>query len=230
MATAGLFLAGTDTDVGKTHVAAAILRTLRSAGSRVAAYTPVSSGFASVADERSDAWILWDAAGRQGDPRDVCPQSFAAAIAPPSSARAEGRRVDEQLMRSGFDACRSTGDVVVVEAAGGLFSPLADETLGIDLAREFSLPLVVVDAARLGAIGRTLGIIRAARAEGLRTAAVVLSHTTPPGADDGPTAPRMIAREAAAEIARRAGLPVSILDHGAQQMPPGIDWLALATG
>jgi hypothetical protein len=77
----------------------------------------------------------------------------------------------------------------------------------------------VVDAARLGAIGRTLGIIRAARAEGLRPAAVVLSHTTPPGADDGPAAPRMIAREAAAEIARRAGLPVSILDHGAQQMP-----------
>lgn len=187
MATTGLFLAGTDTDVGKTHVAAAILRTLGSAGSRVAAYKPVSSGFASVADERSDAWILWDAAGRQGDPRDVCPQSFAAAIAPPSSAGPRAR-VDEELLRSGFDACRSTGDVVVVEAAGGLFSPLADETLGIDLAREFSLPLVVVDAARLGAIGRTLGIIRAARAEGLRTAAVVLSHTTPPGADDGPTA------------------------------------------
>jgi dethiobiotin synthetase len=230
MATTGLFLAGTDTDVGKTHVAAAILRSLRSAGSRVAAYKPVLSGFASVADERSDAWILWDAAGRRGDPRDVCPQSFAAAIAPPSSARAEGRRVDEQLLRSGFDARRSTGDVVVVEAAGGLFSPLADETLGIDLAREFSLPLVVVDAARLGAIGRTLGIVRAARAEGLRPAAVVLSHTTPPGAADGPTAPRMIAHEAAAEIARRAGLPVSILDHGAQQMPPGIDWLALAIG
>jgi dethiobiotin synthetase len=183
-----------------------------------------------VADEQSDAWILWDAAGRRGDPRDVCPQSFAAAIAPPSSARAEGRRVDEQLLRSGFDARRSTGDVVVVEAAGGLFSPLADETLGIDLAREFSLPLVVVDAARLGAIGRTLGIVRAARAEGLRPAAVVLSHTTPPGADDGPAAPRIIAREAVAEIARRSGLPVSILDHGAQQMPPGIDWLALATG
>ncbi len=230
MATKGLFLAGTDTDVGKTHVAAAILRSLRLAGSRVAAYKPVLSGFASVTDESSDAWILWDAAGRRGDPRDVCPQSFAAAIAPPSSARAEGRRVDEQLLRSGFDARRSTGDVVVVEAAGGLFSPLADETLGIDLAREFSLPLVVVDAARLGAIGRTLGIVRAARAEGLRPAAVVLSHTTPPGADDGPVAPRMIAHEAAAEIARRAGLPVSILDHGAQQMPPEIDWLALATG
>jgi dethiobiotin synthetase len=230
MVATGLFLAGTDTDVGKTRVAAAILRTLRSAGSLVAAYKPVASGFASVDDERSDAWVLWDAAGRRATPQDVCPQSFAAAIAPPSSARAEGRHVDERLLRSGFLTRLTAGDVVVVEAAGGLFSPLADETLGIDLAREFSLPLVVVDAARLGAIGRTLGIIRAARAEGLRLAAVVLSHTTPPGDDDGPASPRSIACEAAAEIGRRTGVPVSILDHDAERMPPGIDWLALATG
>lgn len=230
MAAAGLFLAGTDTDVGKTRVAAAILRTLRSAGSIVAAYKPVASGFASVDDERSDAWVLWDAAGRRGTPQDVCPQSFSAAIAPPSSARAEGRHVDERLLRSGFVTRLTAGDVVVVEAAGGLFSPIADETLGIDLARDFSLPLVVVDAARLGAIGRTLGIVRAARAEGLRLAAVVLSHTTPPGDDDGPASPRTIAREAAAEIARRTGVRVTILDHGAERMPPDIDWLALATG
>lgn len=226
----GVFLAGTDTDVGKTRVGAAIIRTLCAAGRVVAAYKPVASGFATVADERSDAWILWDAAGRRGDLQDVCPQSFAAAIAPAASARAAGLRVDERLLRSGYAARRSAGDVVVVEAAGGLFSPLSDETLGADLAREFALPLVVVDAARLGAIGRSLAVIRAARAEGLHPAAVVLSHTTPPGEAVGPIAPRTIAREAAAEIARWSGLPVSILDHGAAVMPPEIDWLSLATG
>jgi dethiobiotin synthetase len=119
---------------------------------------------------------------------------------------------------------------VVVEAAGGLFSPLTSATLGVDLAKEFSLPLVLVDAARLGAIGRTLALVRAARAEDLPVAAVVLSHTTPPGADNGPAAPRTIACEAAAEIVRRTGLPVAILDHGADRMPPGIDWLAVARG
>lgn len=227
---AGLFLAGTDTDVGKTWVGAAIIRTLRSAGHVVAAYKPVASGFVSAADERSDGWILWDAAGRRGDPRDVCPQSYAAAIAPAASARAAGCRVDDGLLRSGFAARRAAGDVVVVEAAGGLFSPLSDETLGVDLAREFALPLVVVDAVRLGAIGRSLAVLCAARAEGVRPVAVVLSHTTPPGAETGPAAPRTIAREAAAEIARRSMLPVAVLDHGAASMPPGIDWLALAAG
>jgi len=230
MKSTGLFVAGTDTDVGKTRVAAAILRSLRAAGQRVVPYKPVASGFASADDERSDAWTLWDAAGRPGVPREVCPQSFAAAIAPAASARAEGREVDEGLLRSGFAACRARGDVVVVEAAGGLFSPLTSATLGVDLAKEFSLPLVLVDAARLGAIGRTLAVVRAARAEDLPVAAVVLSHTTPPGADDGPAAPRTIACEAAAEIVRRTGLPVAILDHGADRMPPGIDWLAVARG
>jgi dethiobiotin synthetase len=225
MATAGIFLAGTDTDVGKTWVAAAVLRSLRSAGCHVAAYKPVASGFGSVADERSDAWRLWDAAGRRGEPQEVCPQSFAAAIAPPASARAEGREVDEELLRSGFVDRQSAGEIVVVEGAGGLFS-----TLVVDLAKECALPLVLVDAARLGSIGRSLAAVCAARAEGLRVAAVVLSHTTPPGDDDGPTAPRTIAREAAAEIARRTGLPVVIVDHGAETMPSGIDWRALSRG
>jgi dethiobiotin synthetase len=226
----GLFVAGTDTDAGKTWVAAAIIRTLRAAGHHVAPYKPVASGFASASDERSDAWILWDAAGRAGRPEEVCPQSFAAAIAPASSARLEDRRVDERLLRSGFAARRGAGDLVVVEAAGGLFSPLADETLGVDLAVDFGLPLVVVDAARLGAIGRSLAVVQAARAARVNPCAVVLSHTTPPGADDGPTAPRTIARDAAAEIARRARLPVAILDHGGRIMPPGIDWPARAIG
>jgi beta-phosphoglucomutase-like phosphatase (HAD superfamily) len=141
-----------------------------------------------------------------------------------------GRPCPEDFHTTWFAACRARGDVVVVEAAGGLFSPLTSATLGVDLAKEFSLPLVLVDAARLGAIGRTLALVRAARAEDLPVAAVVLSHTTPPGADDGPAAPRTIACEAAAEIVCRTGLPVAILDHGADRMPPGIDWLAVARG
>jgi len=230
MATPGLFVCGTDTDVGKTAVATAIVRGLRASGRRVGVYKPVASGFASAADDRSDAWRLWDAAGRPLSPDRVCPQSFAAALAPPAAARAEGRRVAEPLLRTGLDEWLRISDLVVVEGAGGLFSPLGETTLGVDLAREFALPLVVVDAARLGAIGRTLATVRAARAEGLRVAAVVLSHTVPACDDDRPAAARTIAREAAAEIALRAGLATAILDHGATIMPGGIDWIAVSVG
>ena len=153
MATPGLFISGTDTDVGKTAVATAIVRALVAGGRRVGVYKPVASGFSSAADERSDAWRLWDAAGRRLAPEKVCPQSFAAPVAPPAAARAEG----------------------------------------------------------------------------LRVAAVVLSHTVPGGDDDEPFADRSIAREAAAEIAARISLPVTILDHGASVMPHGIDWAAVSS-
>jgi len=229
MTTPGLFIAGSDTDVGKTAVATAIIRSLTSSGRRVGVYKPVASGLAWAADERGDAWRLWDAAGRPLTPQQVCPQSFAAAIAPAAAARAEGRHVDERLMRMGLEPWFAISDVVVIEGAGGLFSPISEVTLVADLAREFALPLVVVDAARLGAIGRTLATVRAARAEGLRVAAVVLSHTAPVVEADGPAAARTIAREAAAEIAGRTSLPVTILDHGATMLPTGIDWAAMAS-
>jgi dethiobiotin synthetase len=225
----GLFVVGTDTDVGKTAVATAIVRGLRAAGHRVGPYKPVASGIASPADDRGDPWRLWDAAGRPLTLEQVCPQSFAAAVAPPAAARAEGRAVDERLLRRGLDAWTDTSDVVVVEGAGGLFSPVGPATLVVDLARDFGWPIVLVDAARLGAIGRSLATIRAARAERLRVAAVVLSHTVPPGIDDGPASLAAIAREAMAELAARTGLPVAALDHGATRLPSGIDWLALAS-
>jgi len=216
-----LFISGTDTDVGKTVVSALVRR--------VGVYKPVASGLARAADERGDPWRLWDAAGRPLTPERVCPQWFAAAIAPPAAARAEGRCVDERLMRTGLDPWLADSDIVIVEGAGGLFSPLGATTLGADLAREFAFPVVVVDDARLGAIGRSLATVRAARAEGLRVAAVVLSHTMPVANDETPADARTIAREAAAEIAGRTSLPVTILDHGATMLPTGIDWAAMAS-
>lgn len=226
----GLFVAGTDTDVGKTHVAAALARTLVASGRRVGVYKPVASGFVTAADEGSDARMLWEAAGRPRTPEAVCPQTFRAAIAPPASARAEGRRVDRDLLVTGLAPWLDVSDVVLVEGAGGLFSPLADDFLVLDLVRTFDLPTVIVDSARLGAIGRSLATVRAARAEGIAVAAVVLSHAVPPLAAQGPASAVAIALDAAAEIASRTGVPAAILDCGAGCMPAGIDWAGLACG
>ena len=222
----GLFVTGTDTDVGKTAVAVAILHELRAAGRLVGGYKPVASGGAAG----GDAAALWDAAGRPLSLAAVCPQVFSAAIAPHRAARLEGRHVDEQLLRMGFDPWRARGGIVVVEGAGGLFSPLADTTLNVDLVRDLGLPLVVVDAARLGAIGRTLGLVRAARAEGLRVAAVVLSQVAALGGPaDDPTSPAGIARDSRTDLAARLpGVPVGMLAHAAERITPVIDWATLA--
>jgi dethiobiotin synthetase len=103
---------------------------------------------------------------------------------------------------------------VVVEGAGGLFSPLGEQSLNVDLARDLGLPLVIVDAARLGMIGRTLTVVRAARAEGLEVAEVVISHVQPlAGSPDDPTSEAGIVRNGVAELVRRLA-PVPVRELG----------------
>jgi dethiobiotin synthetase len=234
MAGSGLYVTGTDTDVGKTAVAVAIVRGLMrggfQSGLRVGVYKPVASGVPPGAAAGSDIARLWEAAGRPLSMEAVCPQRFEAAISPPRSALAEGRRIDDTLLRSGFDAWRNASDIVIVEGAGGLFSPLGETTLNADLARDLDLPLVVVDAARLGAIGRTLAVVRAARAEGLHVAAVVLSQIEPSGTGhDDPASPQAIAIQSASDLAERLRpVPVTMLAHHATAIEPELDWLTLA--
>ena len=102
----------------------------------------------------------------------------------------------------------------------------------VDLAREFGLPLVVVDAARLGLVGRTLMAVRAARAEGLRVAAVVVSQTGPlRGADDDSAGDAAILRSGLAMLrARLPDVAVGVLPHAATRVEPAIDWRGLAAG
>lgn len=183
----GFFITGTGTGVGKTYVGAALARALRAAGKRVGVYKPVASGCDCRDGElvSPDALALWDAAGRPGDLEQVCPQRFAAPLAPHLAARAEGRRVDPQLLREGIAPWRETSDIVLVEGAGGLMSPLSDDDYNADLAAEFGYPLVVVSANILGTINATLQTLITASTycDGLDVAGIVL-NTPAPLSDD----------------------------------------------
>jgi len=228
---AGLFVAGTDTDVGKTAVAVAIVRQLVRAGLRVGVSKPVASGVdPTTLATVGDAARLWEAAGRPRSIGDVCPQAFPLPISPPRSARAAGRAVDERLIFSGIEAWRDGSDVVVVEGAGGLFSPLGDTLSNADVARRLGMAVVIVDAARLGAIGRSRAVVRAARAESLAVAAVVLSEVEPPAGDPAdPASTRAVGRDSRDDLAAwLAPLPVTILRHGGDDFLPAIDWARLA--
>jgi dethiobiotin synthetase len=160
----GLFVIGTDTEVGKTYVAARVAESLVRAGVRVGVYKPVASGCRLVGDglEAGDAVRLWEAAGRPGDLQAVCPQRFEAAVSPPRAALAAGRHVDEGLLRSGLDYWIERSDFLLVEGAGGLMSPISEESFVADLAYEFGFPLLVVVPNLLGAINQTLQTLIAA--------------------------------------------------------------------
>src|SRR6476620_2762243 len=186
--TRGLFITGTGTGVGKTYIAALIAASLREAGKRVGVYKPVASG-CEMRDGKlisPDAVALWEAAGRPGTLERVCPQLFAAPLAPHLAAQAEGRRVDPILLREGIEFWRATSDIVIVEGAGGLMSPISDDDYNVNLIDEFKYPLLVVSANELGTINHTLLTLIVARSyleDGLNAAGVVLNSPRPATGD-----------------------------------------------
>ena len=110
-----------------------------------------------------DAIILWEAAGKPASVHDVCPQMFLAPLAPNTAARKEGKEVDRELLTAGLEFWSDRFDFVIVESAGGLLSPLADECYVADLAIEMGYPALVVSANRLGTINQTLQTLLTAR-------------------------------------------------------------------
>lgn len=176
---AGLFIAGTDTEVGKTYVATLIIKSLVAAGHKVGVYKPVSSDCISDGNQlvAEDALALWDAAGRPGRMEDVCPQRFRAPLAPHLSAMSEGKRIDTDLLRSGISAWADCCDIVVVEGSGGLMSPVSDDEYTADLVFDFGYPMVLVTPNVLGAINQTLQTLITASCfrDGIDIAGIVLN-------------------------------------------------------
>ncbi len=183
----GLFITGTDTDVGKTHVAAAIARSLAAAGRRVGVYKPAASGCRRVAGElvSDDAVALWEAAGRPGELGAVCPQRFEIALAPHLAAQAAGTQIDGELLRSGLDYWLDRSDLVLVEGIGGLMSPVGTDEYVADLAFDFGWPLIVVARNQIGVINQVLQtlIVAATFRQGLPVAGIVLNQPAPPTDD-----------------------------------------------
>ena len=225
----GLFITGTDTGVGKTYIAALIARLLAKTGRCVGVYKPAASGCAADAQGRlvsDDAVALWESAGRPGDLEHVCPQRFSAPLAPHLAARAEGRTIDATLLRTGLDYWRQRSDIVLIEGAGGLMSPLGDEEYVADLALGFGFPLVVISRNVLGTINATLQTLFTARAYrgGLSVAGVVLNQPHPPAADDISIASNP------GEIAARSTAPLlATVEFGAKEFAVELDWWKLAT-
>jgi dethiobiotin synthetase len=221
----GLFITGTDTNVGKTYVAARIAAALTEKGLRVGVYKPVASGCPTIRGElvSEDAVSLWNGAGRPGDIAHVCPQRFAAALAPHLAARAAGKEVSADLLRSGLEYWRARSDVLIVEGAGGLLSPLTDDEYVADLAAELGFPLVVVTDNSLGTINRTLStlVVAATCGDGLDVAGVIVNEPREAGADTS-TATNL------AELQARCMPTVLGLVPWQGDLPPDIDWLELA--
>lgn len=169
-----LFVTGTDTDVGKSVVAAAIARHLHlTSGLRVGVCKPVASG---CADRNEDAERLRAAIDGRLPIDLVGPQSFKAAVSPKLAAAMEGRVIDVARIDAALDAIQTQSDVLIVEGAGGVFVPIDDETNVIDWIARLGVPTVVVARSGLGTINHTALMVEALRSRGIAVAGVVMNR------------------------------------------------------
>jgi len=180
------FVIGTDTNVGKTYVASALLRHFVSSGKRAVGMKPVASGCELSAHGiwqgqlvNDDVVALYEAGNVPAALELINPYHFVPAIAPHIAAEKAGVEIDIDLIVRSYQTLAEMVDVVVVEGAGGFFVPVSDQQTLADLAVKLKLPIMLVVGMRLGCINHALLTVEAIRARGLTLAGWVANRIDP---------------------------------------------------
>jgi dethiobiotin synthetase len=206
----GFFVTGTDTGVGKTHVAVALTGRFRAQGLKVFAFKPIETGCNVDGRGRllgDDQRLLSEAAGGWQTDELAGVYSFTLPAAPSVAAAAEGSPIDLDRVGRAAEAGSARADVTVVEGAGGWRVPISSLVDMAGLARQVGLPVIVVARATLGTINHSLLTIEAVQRDGCPLAGVVLSRRP---ADD-----HAMACSNAEEIAKRWSGRIVLLEQDA---------------
>ena len=215
MATKFVVVTGTDTGVGKTFVTSALARSLADRGVDVRAVKPIESGASGAPDE--DGKLLAIAA-RQTWPTEALVR-LKAPLAPPIAAELEGVTLDWDAIIAQIRGIEA--DVVLVESAGGLLSPLTVTKSSVDLAHALDAEVLVVSIDRLGTLNHTLMTLRTLSAERRTCAGVIMCSPPVPDDSTGQNA-QLVAR--LGQIDRVTSLPwLSTYDEAARYFA---DWYA----
>ena len=176
-----LFVTGTDTGVGKTVVAAALVRGLVSEGARVAVMKPVAAGAFSTPEglRNADALTLMQAANVQAPYAWVNPYCFEPPIAPHIAAFEQGTSIDISLIQARYQSLAAKSDHVIIEGAGGWLAPISEHESIADVATAIGAPVVLVVALRLGCLNHALLTLRAIKAQGAALAGWIASMIDP---------------------------------------------------
>jgi dethiobiotin synthetase len=176
----GVFVTGTDTDVGKTRVAVALLHALAGAGVRAIGMKPVAAGFAPEQGINDDVAALAAADGLDVPLRDRNPYAFEPAVAPHLAAEAAGISIELASIGAAARRLQARADVLIVEGAGGALVPLDATHDMLDVAVHLDLPVLLVVGMRLGCLNHALAAALAIRRRGLVLCGYVVNVLPPP--------------------------------------------------
>jgi dethiobiotin synthetase len=227
MSARGYFVTGTDTGVGKTLLACALLHAFAQRGLRVIGMKPVAAGAQCIDGVwRNDDVEQLIAASNVNAPREaINPYCFEPPIAPHIAAQLNNKLIKNKYIVDNCQRLSALADVVIVEGAGGFCVPLSDHETSADLAQQLALPVVLVVGMRLGCLNHALLTAEAIRARGLVLAGWIANHIDPAMAQADNNVAALQARLGAPLLARVAfsGTP------DAAAIASGIDWRAVST-
>lgn len=177
----GYWITGTDTGVGKTLIAAALLEVFKMHGQRVIGMKPVAAGCEHGTDRLhcQDSASLCRASNVKVEPELITPYAYAAAVAPHLAAEIERPLIELKPIIAAYEQLKAQCEVLVVEGVGGFCVPLAREFDSADLARAFGLPVILVVGMRLGCLNHALLTQEAIVARGLDFAGWVANCLDP---------------------------------------------------
>lgn len=178
----GFFITGTDTGVGKTIIAGALIRVLCFFGLKTGAMKPVESGCAREGKILipSDGTFLKHMAQMREPVTQVTPCCFESPLAPYPASDLEKKSISIAEIKKTFYSLYKHYNAVIVEGVGGLMVPLRENYFVVDLAKQMELPLVVVAKPGLGSINHTMLTVNYALKEGLTVAGVIINYSHPP--------------------------------------------------
>ena len=209
-----LLVAGTDTSVGKTVIAAALVRALRERGVHAIGFKPVQSGCEDGVP--TDADLLADASNER-EPLAAPLLSLREPLAPAIAAERSGKTVSSQAIEQRVAALRAAGRTLVIEGAGGVLVPLVWGYTVLDLAAQFSLESVIVGRAGLGTLNHIAMTASLLRSRNIPVRAIILNgkHDPPDLAEStNPSAlARMVSQVAIIEVPHHHALtPHGVID------------------
>jgi len=165
---AGFYITGTDTGIGKTVASTALLHALRARGLRAVGMKPVASGCERIdgAWRNEDATALQEASDPRPDYADINPYALPAATAPELAARQAGIEIALAPIVDAHRRLAAQADIVVVEGVGGWAAPLSAQLDQRDVVRALGVPVIVVVGLRLGCINHARLAAQAIAADG----------------------------------------------------------------
>jgi dethiobiotin synthetase len=178
----GVFIVGTDTDVGKTVVTAGIMHVLRSNGYNATYFKAAMSGAFKVGHELipGDTELVCEVSNLEEAYENITPYVYRTPVSPHLAARLENNPIDLDIVREKYDYLKKKYDYIIAEGSGGIICPLIDDERGLytleNLIKDLNMSVIIVARAGVGTINHTVLTVKYIEALGINIKGIIINN------------------------------------------------------